>query len=342
MKLYPDKLSSHLTSGKLLPVYLVAGDEPLQVGESADAIRAAARADGFESREVFFAERGFDWQSLLSAGNAMSLFAERRILEVRLPTGKPGDAGGKALAELAANPPEDTLLLVVSARVDKKLKWVKALDSAGALVECWPLEPRDLPRWINERMRGAGLAADDDAAKMLAERVEGNLLAAKQEIDKLALLFEGSQARAEDIRDAVANSARFDVFALVDAALMGRADRALRILDGLREEGVEPVLIIWALSREIRNLTDMAFRVAKGESPNRVSAQVWPKKRAPLVERSLQRISHPAWNDLLLEAALADRKVKGVGSVEGREAIWAALHRLTARLAGSPLDTMPS
>lgn len=333
MKLYPEKLPEQLSRGALAPVYLIAGDEPFQVGEAADAVRAAARAQGFDNREVFFAERGFDWNTLAAASASMSLFAEKRLLEVRLPTGKPGDAGAKALMEFAERPPEDTVLMVLSARVDKRAKWVTALEKAGALVEIWPIERERLPGWIQQRLKKAGLNADREAAQLLADRVEGNLLAAAQEIDKLVLLLNGKTATAEAVRAAVSDSARYDVFDLVDAALAGQAGRALHILDGLRSEGVEPVLIVWALAREIRNNLSLAFRVASGESVSRVTAEIWPKKRQPVVARALERANVRQWERLLLEAALADRKVKGAS----RGDAWAALERLVAALSGQVL-----
>lgn len=332
MKLYPEKLAEHLRQ-PLAPIYLLAGDEPLQLGEAADAIRAAARAQGYSSREVFFAERGFDWQALRAAGESLSLFAERRLLELRLPTGKPGDAGAAMLTEFAARPPEDTVLLVISARVDKKNKWVGALEKAGVFIEFWPIEAAQLPRWIEARMASRGLAADREAAQLLADRVEGNLLAAAQEIDKLALLVSG-KADAEAVREAVADSARFDIFQLTDAALAGDAPRALRMLGALRGEGVEPVLVIWALAREIRQLAEMAFKVAGGTPAARVAGNVWPKKRQPLFVRALERLPVKAWERLLLEAALVDRQVKGARPGD----TWQSLERLVAAMAGSPLS----
>lgn len=333
MKLYPEKLEAHLAGNALAPVYLLAGDEPLQVGEAADAVRAAARREGHDAREVLFVERGFDWQSLRAAGESMSLFAERRLLELRLPGGKPGDVGGKLLVELAARPPEDTILLVISGKVDKKTKWVKALESAGVFVEFWPLDAAQLPRWIEQRMLKAGLAADRDAASLLASRVEGNLLAAAQEIDKLALLLAGTRADAAAVREAVADSARFDIFQLAETALAGDAARALRMLDALRGEGMEAVLVTWALTREIRGLTEMAFRISGGQSVDRVTASVWPKKRQPLVARALQRLNVRAWERLLLEVALIDRQIKGMR----RGDPWQSIERLVAAMAGEPL-----
>lgn len=332
MKLYADRLAAHLASGPLAAVYLLSGDEPLQLGEAADAVRAAARREGYSAREVFFVERGFDWQALRAAGESLSLFAERRLLELRLPTGKPGDAGAKLLADFAARPFDDTVLLIVSGKVDKKNKWVGALEKAGVLVEVWPITGAQLLRWIQDRMTAAGLAPDRDAAQLLADRVEGNLLAAAQEIDKLALLVEG-RTDAEAVRNAVADSARFDIFQLADTALAGDAPRALRMLDALRGEGVDAVLVSWALAKEIRALAEMAFRVAGGQSHERVTANVWPKNRQAVVTRALQRLPVKAWERLLLEVALVDRQIKGMR----RGDAWASIERLVAAMAGRPL-----
>lgn len=334
MKLYPEKLAAHLKQGSLASVYLLSGDEPLQLGEAADAVRAAARQQGFDSREVFFAERGFDWMALRSAAESLSLFAEKRLLELRLPTGKPGDAGARVLTEFVERPPEDTVLLVISGRVDKKNKWVGALERAGVMVEYWPLDAAQLPRWIEDRLASRGLAADREAAQLLADRVEGNLLAAAQEIDKLVLLVDGGRTDADAVRAAVADSARFDIFQLTDTALAGDATRALRMLEALRAEGVDAVLVIWALAKEIRALAEMAFKVAGGQAAARVSAGAWPRKRQPLVARALERLPVKAWERLLLEAALIDRQIKGAR----RGDPWQGLERLVAAMAGKPLS----
>lgn len=334
MKLFPEKFAAHLQAGNLASIYLLAGDEPLQVGEAADAVRDVARRNGYASREVFFVERGFDWQALRSAGESLSLFAEKRVLELRLPTGKPGDVGAKMLVEFAERPPEDTILLVTSGKVDKKNKWVGALEKAGVFVEYWPLDAARLPQWIEDRMARAGIASDREAARLLADRVEGNLLAAAQEIDKLALLLAGSSADANAVREAVADSARFDVFQLADVALSGDAARSLRMLDALRAEGVEAVLVSWSLAREIRLLAELAFKVAGGQSAERASAGVWPKKKQPMVIRALQRFPVKAWERLLLEVALVDRQIKGMR----RGDPWQNIERLVAAMAGKPLS----
>jgi len=338
VKLFAEKLAAHLQGKALAPVYLLSGDEPLQVGEAADAVRAAARREGYTSREVFFVERGFDWQALRTAGESLSLFAEKRVLELRLPTGKPGDAGAKMLVEFAARPPEDTILLVIAGKVDKKNKWVGTLEKAGVFVEYWPLDAGQLPRWIEERMARAGIAVDREAAQLLADRVEGNLLAAAQEIDKLALLLAGSPADAQAVRDAVADSARFDIFQLAEVALSGDAARGLRMLDALRTEGMEAVLVSWSLTREIRLLAELSFKVAGGQSPERATAGVWPKKKQAVVARALQRLPVKAWERLLLEVALVDRQIKGMR----RGDAWQNIERLIAAMAGTPLSHVVS
>ncbi|HET9679192.1 MAG TPA: DNA polymerase III subunit delta, partial [Gammaproteobacteria bacterium] len=225
MKIYPEKLQSALQKG-LAPVYLLAGDEILLREEAADAIRAAARSAGYTEREVHFAETGFDWNQLRQTSASLSLFAEKRLIEVRLPTGKPGTQGAKALQDYTANLPEDVILLVSSAKPERTPAWVKALESAGVHVPCWPLPPERLPAWIESRLRSRDLMPDAQAVQLIAQRVEGNLLAAAQEIDKLALLLPPKEPLgAQAVATAVTDSARFDVFKCVDAALIGQARR---------------------------------------------------------------------------------------------------------------------
>lgn len=300
----------------LLPVYLVSGDEPLQSGEAVDAIRGAARARGFTERQVMHAEGGFDWNSLLAASDTLSLFAERRIIELRLPGGKPGDAGAKALTAYVERPSPDDLLIIVSGKLDKRQqqsKWFKALDSIGAVIQIWPVEREALPAWIRQRLLARGLQADPDAVALLAERVEGNLLAAAQEVEKLYLLHGQGRIGAAEVGEMVADSARFDIFGLVDAALEGNAERFVRMLQGLRGEGVEPVLVLWALARELRSLANMAWGLSKGEAMEQVlrSHRVWDKRRAA-VSAALRRHRGPSrWDRLVARAARIDRIIKG-------------------------------
>lgn len=333
MKLYFDKLAGHLQQG-LQPLYLLSGDEPLQLMEAADAIRRRARELGFGEREVLQVEPGFDWNSLLGACGAMSLFAEQRLIELRLPSGKPGKEGSKALTEFAANPPPDTVLLITSGKLDRSAqnsKWYKALDKAGITLAVWPIEPQALPGWVMQRMRARGLQPTQEAAQLLAERVEGNMLAAAQEVEKLLLLYGEGPVDATQVEEGVADSARYDVFELVDTALLGDVPRTSRVVQGLRGEGVEPILVLWALLRELRALAQMAAKIERGEGIEPVLEQfrVWNKRKAP-VRAGLQRHNRKRWQLLLRRAGRIDRMIKGIepGSP------WDELLQLTLLMAG--------
>jgi len=314
MRLRSDQLAAHLAK-PLLPIYLVSGDEPLQLNEATDVLRAAARAQGYSEREVLQVEAGFDWGALAAAGSNLSLFAERRLIELRMPSGKPGDAGSKALCAYAAAATPDNLLLISCGKLDKqqqKSKWFTALESAGAVIQIWPVEPSALPGWIRQRLQGRGLQPTAEAAQLLAERVEGNLLAAAQEVEKLALLYGGGGLDAEQVRSAVADSARYDVFELADTALAGDGARCARVLEGLRGEGDDPVLILWALVREVRALAQVAAGQAAGTPLETLFQQhkVWDKRK-PLYQAALKRHNLRRWRALLRRAARLDRICKG-------------------------------
>lgn len=341
MQLKPEQLEAHLQQ-TLLPVYCISGDEPLRVLEAADAVRAAARARGYTEREVLTVQAGFDWNSLLTEAGNLSLFAERRIIDLRLPSGKPGDAGAAALREFAARPPEDTLLLVTAGKLDpaaRKSKWVQALEQAGALVLVWPLAPQELNAWVRARMRRRGLQPDDEAVQLLAERVEGNLLACVQEIDKLYLLRGAGPVDAAAVTGLVADHARFDVYTLVDAALAGNAARSVRVLNGLQAEGVAPPVVLWALARELRQLAAMAAELRQGQAPGGVLARyrVWNNRR-DLVGRALQRLPAAACARLLRQCAAVDRVCKGRAAGNP----WDELLQLILQLAGQPALAGPS
>ena len=333
MKLYADKLAGQLQSG-LAPIYVISGDEPLQLGECADTVRKSAREQGYSEREVLDVEAGFDWQRLLDASNTMSLFAERRILELRMTSPKPGSDGSKALVAYTERPAEDTLLLITMGKVDKgsqNSKWFKALESTGVVVQVWPGEVHQLPRWITQRMHSRGLNGSADAAALLAERVEGNLLAAAQEIDKLALLHGNEPVGMDEVLDSVADSSRYDIFGLVDTVLLGQADRIPHMLNRLRGEGVHPLPVLGALAREMRSLCTMSAALAKGTSIDRVmqQAKVWPKRQPP-VSAALRRYPLKAWQRMLSQCATIDRMVKGQDP--GDE--WEACLRLSLQMAG--------
>ena len=337
MKLSGDKLAASLERG-LGTAYLVTGDEPLLVGEACDAIRAAARAAGYAERELHFADRNFDWQALDAATRTLSLFAERRIVEVRLPGGTPGpEPAPSVLAQLAAAGNQDSLLLVVAGRLDARVlssKWASAFDRHGTIVQIWQVDAVRLPGWITTRFAAQGVACEPEAARLIAERVEGNLLAAQQEIDKLVLAQQGATLTVEQVLGAVADSARFDVLQLGEAAMRGDGARALRILDGLRAEGVDATLVLWALNKDLKWLRRVARLVGSGQSADAAMAaeRVW-RPRQPAMKRAISRLREEQLEGLIEDAACCDRAIKGAL----RRDPWLELAGLTARLAGIAL-----
>ena len=318
MKLNATQLQRQLRDG-LAPVYVVSGDEPLLCGETADLIRGACREAGSEERLVFHIDRSFDWGQVLEASNSLSLFAQQRLIELRIPGGKPGDQGAKVLLDWLEHPPADTTLLISLPRLDsssQRSKWAKALieHQHSRFVQIWPIEAQQLPEWMRDRLAAAGLHATPEALELLSIRVEGNLLAAAQEIEKLKLFCDSGKLDLEMVQQAVADSARFDVFKLSDAMLQGDARHALRILQGLRGEGVEAPVILWAISRELRSLHNMAHDLARGIPQDKVFASQRPPiwdKRKPLLSRALQRHTARNWGKLLRLAQQADEQIKG-------------------------------
>ncbi|MGA6098301.1 DNA polymerase III subunit delta [Stutzerimonas marianensis] len=337
MKLSPAQLAKHL-QGPLAPVYIVSGDEHLLCQEASDAIRKACRDLGFSERQVLNVETGFDWGQLIEAGASLSLFAEKRLIELRIPNGKPGDKGAAALIEYLARPAEDTVLLVSLPKLDgstQKTKWAKALidGKQSQFIQIWPIDVAQLPQWIRQRLAQAGLAADQDAVELIAARVEGNLLAAAQEIEKLKLLADGGQVTLDTVQAAVADSARYDVFGLIDAALLGQPEHVLRMLTGLRAEGVEAPVILWAVAREIRQLANIAQQYGQGVPLDRAFSQARPPvwdKRKPIVGKALQRHDAAGWQRLLGEAQRIDAQIKG--QAEGDP--WVGLAQVCLQLCG--------
>ena len=335
MQLKPEQVDAHLRKS-LAPVYFISGDEPLRVMEAADAIRAVARGQGYDERDVLTAQAGFDWDRLMSEAGNLSLFSQRRVLDLRLPTGKPGAEGSKALRAYAERPPDDTLLLVTAGKLEpaaRKSKWVQALDKAGVVVFVWPLKGQEFNVWVTQRMRQRGLKPTPDAVTLLSERVEGNLLACVQEIEKLYLLQGEGEVDAGAILALVADNARYDVFGLLDSALAGKAARCVRMLQGLQAEGLVPQIVIWALARELRQLTAMAGSLASGQPVQAVLSQyrVWPAERKSLVAAALRRLSVTQCNALLQHCARVDRISKG----QGAGSAWDELLQLTLKLAGN-------
>jgi DNA polymerase-3 subunit delta len=314
VKLPLNNLSTHLRKS-LAPCYLVTGDEPLLVQETLDSIRATARDNGFGTRDLHIAERGFNWNELAASSGNLSLFSDKRIVELRLPTGKPGRDGSACIADMAQQSADDILFIVVSPKLDKRStagKWVKAMDAAGVFVEIWPIGPRDLPGWINERMRQVGLSPDREAVRIISDRVEGNLLAAQQEIEKLRLLSGEGPVSASDVEDSVADSSRFDVYKLVDAAVCGDAVRALRILANVKNEGIEAPIVIWALTRELRILVSLSEYIQSGMDLSSAlrRAGVW-RSRQGIVRACVSRHHSTDLYRLMKAARRADGTAKG-------------------------------
>lgn len=314
MKIQANQLSSHLKKS-LASCYLVTGDEHLLVAEALDAIRDAARQRGFSMRELHVAMAGFDWPQLTASSGNLSLFAERRIIELRLPTGKPGRAGGQAIIELVEQSGPETLFIVTAPKLDRSAaasKWAKTIEKKGVSVPIWPIGIRELPGWIANRMRTAGLQPERDVVTLIADRVEGNLLAAGQEIEKLRLLLGEGPVSVEDVSNAVANSSRYDVYKLADAALAGDAPRAHRILNGLHAEGLEPVIVIWALTRELRTLAKLADLVRQDVDLGNAMQKsgVW-RNRQSLVRSCVSRHDRDRFYRLLKACRRADAMAKG-------------------------------
>ena len=336
----PEQLAARLGKGPLAPAYLVAGPEVLRVLEGADAVRAAARAQGIGEREVFQAEgtqREPDWDALAATFRAPGLFASRRLVELRLPTGKPGAEGAKLLQAFCEAPPADVCLLVTCGEWSKAHggKWSEAIARIGVVAVAWQIKPHEFPDWIDRRLRARGLHADAAAVQLLAERVEGNLLAAAQEVDKLALLADGQPVDAARMHALVADSARFDVFRLFDAAMNGQPVQVARILRGLRAEGTAVPALLGYIAGEVQRGAALARVQARGGNlTSEFRAQrVWESRQAPWL-RALKRHPVARWDRMVAGIAQVDRIAKG-RSRRGQEPddAWQQLERVLLALA---------
>ena len=333
MQIKGEQLAAHLER-ELKAVYVVYGDEPLLVIEAADAIRAAARRKGFDEREVLTAIAGFNWNELHLATGNMSLFGGRQLIDLRIPTGKPGREGGKAIQDYCARPSPDALLLVTLPGLDwteEKATWLKALTEAGVAVKLIPPNLAELPAWIAGRLRRQQQKAGNDALHFIAERVEGNLLAAHQEIQKLALLYPEGELSLQQIQEAVLNVARYDLDGLREALLSGDVARLTRTLDGLQQEGEAPPLVLWAMTEEVRALAQVKAGQKQGQPVDALlkEARVWGARQS-LFKRALPRIKESTANAALEDAARIDRMIKGIGGGDG----WTEFLRLGLGLAG--------
>ena len=337
MQVKPEQVLSELTN-KIPPVIWVAGDETLLVQESCDQIRKFAQAQGFSEREVYTVHSGFDWNILLESSNSLSLFAEKKLIDLRLNSAKLDDAGKKALHAYLANPSEDNLLLISSPRVEKaatNTKWFKQIESEAYFIVIWPINSQNLAAWIRQRLKSHGLTADGQAIDILCQRTEGNLLATAQEIDKLSILADNKELDASMVARAVADSARFNVFTLIDTAIAGNSARALNILYHLKAESEDPLKILNFICKEIRSLCKMALQLENGQSISAVmqSERVWRNKMGP-VSTALNNHSLAQLQAFLNDASLIDQSVKGLNKLN----TWDELSRMILSMSGDNLD----
>jgi DNA polymerase-3 subunit delta len=341
MQLRHEQLAAHLKQG-LRPIYTLYGDEPLLAQEAADAVRAAARAAGYTERQVHtVAGAHFDWSSLLGAAQAMSLFADKQVIEIRIPSGKPGKDGSEAIQSYCSHLSDDIVTIVSLPRLDRtqlSSAWFTALDGAGVTIKLDAIERRALPQWIAQRLAAQGqrVREGDEGQRTLAffaDRVEGNLLAAHQEITKLGLLYPQGELGFEEVEAAVLNVARYDVFKLSEAVLAGQVPRVLRMLDGLQAEGEAAVLVHWALAEDIRALKRVKDAVVAGRPLPMALREnrVWGVKER-LFERVVPLLSESALAHLVEAAQICDGLVKGLKHPAWPVDPWEGLKRLALML----------
>lgn len=334
MNISAERLPDQLSRG-LAALYVVVGDEPLAAQEASDAIRAAARAAGHSERNVFTVQGRYNWQGIFASGENLSLFAERRLTEIRIPSGKPGVDGAKALETYAAKLPADTLTLISLPGMDWKAmqsRWFAALAKTGVVVEARPIDRAALPDWIERRLAKQGLRAERAALAFLADQVEGNLLAAQQEIDKLALLLPPGTVTLADVEHAVVDVSRLEADALADALYVGDAARFAQIVADLKDSGEAVPAILWQVSSAVQLLLRLKLAVAQGDSLPGVMRTLWgrDKQRAPQIERALKRLSLTRVETALADLALIDRQAKGLERVGDP---WDTLLRVGMTLA---------
>jgi DNA polymerase-3 subunit delta len=332
MRISNDDLPHHLSKG-LGMLYVIHGEALLLAIEAADAIRTAAREAGYSERETLIAEQGFKWPELRNSMQSMSLFSERKVIDLRIPSGKPGVEGAQALQDLCENLNPDTLTLISLPRLDgaaMKSKWFNALEEHGTIISADEVSLAALPAWISARLKRQGQSADVDTLKFLAEKVEGNLLAAYQEIQKLALLFPEGALSFEQVKDSVMDVSRYDVFKLSEAMLGGDAERYIRILEGLRAEGTATVLILWAIAEDIRTLAKVSRAVQQSGNLSGAlrDARVWGAKQK-LIERAVRRFTPAFAERALRQASQVDKLIKGLRQGD----VWDELLQLGVRCA---------
>ncbi len=314
MRLKLDQLAGTLHKS-LAPVYLISGDEPLQLGETADEIRRACRQAGYTTREVIAIDTGNEWPLLSAEAESLSIFSDKKLIDLRLASAKLGVEGGKALSAYCQRPPEDTVLLISVGKLEsaaQKSQWFQAVDKLGVVVQVWPLQQQELLHWLQRRAERKGMHIDGDALKSLAARIEGNLLAAAQELEKLYILHGSARINRAMVDDEVADSSRFDVFKLMDTLLQGKLNRADKILYSLKAEGVAAPVILWAISREARTLINIKAELKHGGSQDAIYKKylIWDKRKQ-MVHEALHRLKVADLYAILQASAAADSQIKG-------------------------------
>lgn len=343
MQIKPEQLPARLERTGLASVYIISGDEPLQLMECADLVRMRARSEQFEERVVLDVDSNFDWNMLLAENSNASLFATRKLIELRL-NNKPGKEGAAALIEYVEQASPDNVLLIQAARIDKqtqKSRWFGALEKAGIAIQVWPVETKQLPAWIKQRVRRIGKTIDAVAAELIAERVEGNLLAASQEIDKLCLLINHENISVDDVNRAVVDSARYDIFELITCALNSDHQRTRRILHGLRAEVADPASVYGAISWDFRRLCSIVYDVEHGKPFEKscMEHRVWNAQRKTAIRRSLPGLTLSKLYQLLQLLVIMDRKIKS----SDRDIVWEMLGQFLLSLTGkSPFSLQNS
>lgn len=299
----------------LAAVYFITGEEPLQLGEAADDVRAAAKKTGYTTREVIDIDNGNEWYKLTSEADSLSIFSEKKLIDLRFPSGKPGIEGSKVLLAYCRDLPVDTVLLLTAGKLETsslKSQWFQALDREGVIVQVWPLQGSELLSWLQRRAERKGMQLEQDALKSLATRIEGNLLAAAQEIEKLYILHGQNRISKAMVEDEVADSSRFDVFNFSDSLLQGNLNRSIKILHGLQAEGVAAQIVVWAISREARVLINIITALKQGRPRDQVfkDNQIWDKRK-PVVQHALTRLKIDGLQKILQMSAVADQQSKG-------------------------------
>ena len=320
-----------------MPLYIISGDEPLLTQEACDCVRQAARNNGFTEREIFQVETGFDWSDLLESANNMSLFGDRKLLELRFNKAKVDDKAKKSISLYMENPSPDNLLLIIIPKLDKRFtstQWFKTLETQTGFCQIWPIDEKQLPQWIRERLMSAGYQPTSEAVELLSERVQGNLLAAAQEVEKLTLFVPSGPIDDKTIENCVSDQARYNIYDLVDQAIQGNFSQALKMLNYLRAGGTEATLVLWALAKELRILEAVSYQVETGMPPAKAfrDNRVWDNRK-PILQRALGKLSSKDFQQGLMIATQADHSIKGLAGGSP----WTHFEDILLMLAKKPL-----